>query len=101
MVVCFHAKVKGIDKLEGLLSVTTPPDDLRNLQDWRRWDIKQAAIIYDEIFKSSEPDKIAIWLLKDRKVVDSKVVLPFILKNAWQKKIIVFKNRSHALPPPY
>lgn len=59
---------------------------------YKATDIKQAAIIYDEIFKSSEPDKIAIWLLKDRKVVDSKVVLPFILKNAWQKKIIVFSS---------
>lgn len=54
--------------------------------------IKQAAIIYDEIFSGSELESTAIWLLQDRKVVDSKVVLPFILEKAWQKKIIVFSS---------
>lgn len=55
-------------------------------------DLKQAAIIYNKIFDSSELDSTAIWLLQDRKVVDSKVVLPFILEQAWQKKIVVFSS---------
>jgi len=55
-------------------------------------DLKQAAIIYHNIFDSSELDSTAIWLLQDRKVVDSKVVLPFILEQAWQKKIVVFSS---------
>ena len=55
-------------------------------------DIKQAAIIYDEVFNGVELEKIAIWLLQDRKVVDSKVVLPFIVEKAWQKKIVVFSS---------
>jgi putative ABC transport system substrate-binding protein len=54
-------------------------------------DIKQAAIIYHEIFDGDQ-DNTAIWLLQDRKVVDSKVVLPFILEEAWQKKVLVFSS---------
>ncbi len=54
-------------------------------------DIKQAAIIYHQIF-GGEIDGSAIWLLQDRKVVDSKVVLPFILEKAWQKKVMVFSS---------
>jgi putative ABC transport system substrate-binding protein len=59
---------------------------------YKATDIKQAAIIYHEIFNNSEPKKTAIWLLQDREIVDSKVVLPFILESAWQKKIIVFSS---------
>ncbi|MDW3095059.1 MAG: ABC transporter substrate binding protein [Gammaproteobacteria bacterium] len=55
-------------------------------------DIKQSAIIYDKVFDGSELDETAIWLLQDRKIVDSKVVLPFILEKAWQKKIVVFSS---------
>ncbi len=58
----------------------------------RATDIKQAAIIYDKIFSGNELGSTALWLLQDRKVVDSKVVLPFILEKAWQKKIVVFSS---------
>ena len=37
-------------------------------------------------------DDSALWLLQDRKIVDSKVVLPFILEKAWQKNIVVFSS---------
>ena len=59
---------------------------------YKATDIKQAAIIYDEIFSSDELDTTALWLLQDRKIVDSKVVLPFILEKAWQKEMVVFSS---------
>ena len=59
---------------------------------YKATDIKQSAKIYDEVFDSHDSENIAIWLLQDRKVVDSRVVLPFILENAWQKKIVVFSS---------
>ena len=59
---------------------------------YKATDIKQAAIIYDEIFSGNDLERTAVWLLQDRKVVDSKVVLPFILEKAWQKKIVVFSS---------
>ena len=54
--------------------------------------IKQSAILFSEIFDGASLENTAIWLLPDRKVVDSKVVMPFILEKAWQKKVIVFSS---------
>ncbi|MFK8028228.1 MAG: ABC transporter substrate binding protein [Gammaproteobacteria bacterium] len=54
--------------------------------------IKESATIYDDIFSNGDLENTALWLLQDRKVVDSKVVLPFILEKAWQKKIVVFSS---------
>jgi len=59
---------------------------------YKATDIKQAAIIYSEIFNGNRLDDTAIWLLQDGRVNDSKVVLPFILEQAWQKKIVVFSS---------
>lgn len=54
--------------------------------------LKQAAMIYNEILSQSMLDKTALWLLQDRTVVDSKVVLPFILEKSWQKDMVVFSS---------
>ena len=62
------------------------------LVDYKATDLKQAAIIYNEILSQSKLDKTALWLLQDRTVVDSKVVLPFILEKTWQKNMIVFSS---------
>lgn len=62
------------------------------LVEYKATDLKQAAIIYNEILSQSQLDKTALWLLQDRTVVDSKVVLPFILEKSWQKDMIVFSS---------
>ena len=62
------------------------------LVEYKATDLKQAAIIYNEILSQSKLDKTALWLLQDRTVVDSKVVLPFILEKTWQKDMIVFSS---------
>lgn len=62
------------------------------LVEYKATGIKQAAIIYDEILSGNDLENTALWLLQDRKVVDSKVVLPFILEKAWQKQIVVFSS---------
>ena len=54
--------------------------------------LKQAAIIYNDLLSESNLDKSALWLLQDRTVVDSKIVLPFILEKSWQKNMIVFSS---------
>ena len=54
--------------------------------------IKQAAMIYDEVLTNGQLETTALWLLQDRSVVDSKVVLPFILEKTWQKSIVVFSG---------
>ncbi len=62
------------------------------LVEYKATDLKQAAIIYNEVLSGSELDKTALWLLQDRTVVDSKVVLPFILEKSWQRDMIVFSS---------
>ena len=62
------------------------------LVGYKATDLKQAAIIYNEILSGDGLDKTALWLLQDRTVVDSKIVLPFILEKSWQKDMIVFSS---------
>ena len=54
--------------------------------------LKQAAIIYDEILSQPNLGDTALWLLQDRTVIDSKVVLPFILEKSWKKNMVVFSS---------
>ncbi len=63
-----------------------------NLVAYKASDIKQSAKIYNEIFSQNGIDDTALWLLQDSKVVDSRVVLPFILEKAWQKHMVVFSS---------
>ena len=54
--------------------------------------IKQAAMIYDEVLNNGQLGSTALWILQDRSVVDSKVVMPFILEKTWQKNVVVFSG---------
>ena len=63
-----------------------------NLVAYKATDIKESAKIYNEILSQNGMEDTALWLLQDSKVVDSKVVLPFILEKAWQKHIVVFSS---------
>ncbi len=63
-----------------------------SLVAYKATDIKQSAKIYNEILDQNGMDDTALWLLQDSKVVDSKVVLPFILEKTWQKHIVVFSS---------
>ena len=62
------------------------------LVGYQATNLKQAAIIYNEILSEKNLEETALWLLQDRTVVDSKVVLPFILEKSWQKDMIVFSS---------
>ena len=62
------------------------------LVEYKATGLKQAAIIYNEILSEQNLKKTALWLLQDRTVIDSKVVLPFILEKSWQKDMIVFSS---------
>ena len=62
------------------------------LVEYEATDLKRAAIIYNEILSRQKLDKSALWLLQDRTVIDSRVVLPFILERSWQKDMMVFSS---------
>ena len=54
--------------------------------------IKESVNIYDQLLEDEHPRSLAIWLLQDRSIVDSKIVLPFILERSWQRSIMVFSS---------
>ena len=55
-------------------------------------DIKSSALIYRDILDKSRPREDAIWLLPDPVAVDDKVVLPLLLKGAWDDSVVIFSS---------
>jgi putative ABC transport system substrate-binding protein len=59
-------------------------------------DIKSSALIYRDILNKSRPGEDAIWLLPDPVAVDDKVILPLLLKGAWDDSVLIFSsNPAH------
>ncbi len=54
--------------------------------------LAEAANLYRDLLNEPLDNTQAIWLLQDRKTVDSKTILPTILNSAWAKKFIVFSS---------
>ncbi|WP_455205388.1 ABC transporter substrate-binding protein [Kaarinaea lacus] len=55
-------------------------------------DLKASAQLYRQIIDNSNPNTDAVWLLQDASTVGDTSLLPFILKQAWHKKLIVFSS---------
>ena len=59
-------------------------------------DLPGAAPLYRELLADSRHDRDAIWLLQDSSTVGNSSILPLVLKEAWEKKLVVFSsNPSH------
>lgn len=68
--------------------ITLNPVPVNRLQD--------AANSYLEVLRSQKSGSEALWLSQDSAVLDEQAVLPMILKEAWDRKLIVFSsNPSH------
>lgn len=60
-------------------------------------DIKAAVMTYNDIFEQDDPEENAIWLPLDPVTANDKVVVPAILKKAWENKMVVFSSKpTHA-----
>jgi putative ABC transport system substrate-binding protein len=58
--------------------------------------LSEAAQIYRRYLAQSQSGKDAIWLMQDATTVGERSVLPLILREAWQKKLLIFSsNPSH------
>ena len=55
--------------------------------------IKEGAQVYKTLLSSLDPVKDSLWLIQDRRVMNTNVLLPLILKMSWKKKIVVFSSR--------
>lgn len=59
--------------------------------------LKGAIKSYNEIFKQKDLDKTAIWLTLDPVTANDKIILPEILEQAWEHKMVVFSSKpTHA-----
>jgi putative ABC transport system substrate-binding protein len=58
--------------------------------------LQEAAEAYRTVLSSQKSGTEALWLSQDSAVLDEQAVLPFILREAWEKKLIVFSsNPAH------
>lgn len=66
----------------------------RNFQllPYKSDDIKSSALIYRDILNKAQPGDDAIWLLPDSVAVDDKLILPLLLKGAWDKSVLIFSS---------
>ena len=67
------------------------------LLSYQSKNIKDSALLYRDILRLSKPMEDAIWLMPDASSVDDSVILPLILKEAWNRNLVVFSgNPAHA-----
>lgn len=66
------------------------------LNAYKSDDIKSSALIYRDILEKSRPGEDAIWLLPDPVAVDNKIILPLLLRGAWNNNVLLFSsNPAH------
>lgn len=58
-------------------------------------DLPGAAPLYRELLADSRHDRDAIWLLQDSSTVGNSSILPLVLKEAWDKKLVVFSSNPN------
>lgn len=54
--------------------------------------LQEAANKYREILNNQKSDTDALWLPQDSAVLDEQAILPMILKEAWDRRLIVFSS---------
>ena len=57
-------------------------------------DLKAAMNLYQSVMASVDPKRDAIWLPQDSVTVDETLVLPKVLKEAWNRNLIVFSSNA-------
>ena len=55
-------------------------------------DIKGSALIYRDILNKTRPEEDAIWLLPDPITVDSKIILPLLLRETWNNSVMLISS---------
>lgn len=59
---------------------------------------RESARIHRDILKKAKRRTDSLWLLQDSSIVSSKTILPMILKESWNKKLIVFSSNPSDVP---
>jgi putative ABC transport system substrate-binding protein len=60
-------------------------------------DLRAAAVEYREVLSKADSRRDALWLPQDSSTIDDELILPLILREAWDRKLVVFSsNLAHA-----
>jgi len=49
---------------------------------------------YKSLIEKMDTKSSALWFLQDPATVDTRTILPYVLKRAWHKKIVLFSNQA-------
>jgi len=60
--------------------------------------LRDSARIHRDILKKAKRRTDSVWLLQDSSIIDSNTILPMILKESWNKKLIVFSSNPSDVP---
>ena len=57
---------------------------------------REAALKYRDVLDGGAEPMEAVWLLQDPSTLDARTVLPFLLREAWNRNLVVFcSNPAH------
>jgi putative ABC transport system substrate-binding protein len=62
------------------------------LQPLEAGDRRESAQQFLRIFKTADPTTDAIWLVADAGIIDSETILPTVIEQSWQRRLLVFSN---------
>lgn len=60
--------------------------------------LRDSARIHRDILKQAKRRTDSVWLLQDSSIMGSNTILPMILKESWNKKLIVFSSNPSDVP---
>lgn len=67
------------------------------LSEYPAESLKQSAKLYRDVLGKADRRNSAIWIPVDAETVDETVILPLVLKESWERNILVFSsNPAHA-----
>ena len=54
--------------------------------------LRESAQVMRRIIQGIDAKKEAIWIIPDQSVIDDKVIVPYLLSEAWEKNVVVISN---------
>ena len=82
------------DKYQWLINLANDAADESHLKliTYEANNLRSSAKTHRQIVKKINPANEAIWLLQDSQLVGDKNVLPYLLKEAWQRELVIFSS---------
>lgn len=63
-----------------------------NLKHFEAHSLRESAQIIRGIIQGIDAEREAVWIIPDQSVVDDKVIVPYLLSEAWKKNVVVISN---------